>query len=278
MSWQTTGSRSDGAIPIAEDQVAVQAQALLMSLGREGWSCPASHLSLCLTSSLPDTPEAAPLAWLTAAGLIAWEPLTWYAARTIRIVRLTTAGKAYLHAHRQPVVRSEIEILQDRCGHTLHAHYGQCLLFAALARQAGYHTRLCVTLPTRTAIADVGLERQGTRIWVSVESGLERSMHPLDRWHRLAQVQAWLPLVAPTPEGQRTVEKQARTRIYVLRSTSLISLLARPRPRYVCLWNRRYNRFEEQAAQLARPPSQPDWDTWTTGHAAMHRIGRRTDT
>ncbi len=267
MSWQITGPSQERPTGAESGHVANRALALLEAVGREGWSC----LNPCQRAGTAGDPDSVSIAWLQAEGLIAGETLTWHAERRIPVIRLTTAGKRHLRTHHKSVVPSEIEILQDRCGHALKPHYGQSILFAALARQAGYQTRLCVTLPTRTAIADVLLERPGSRIWVSIESGLERPLHPLDRWHRMAQVQAWLPLVAPTPARQQDLELQARARIYVIHSANLSTLLERvPGPRN-CLWSRRYNRFEEQAARLRQAPGQPDWQTWTAGHAAMLR-------
>lgn len=271
MSWQTTDPRHRSTTPATSGPVVTEALFLLATLGRKGWSCLPVQLARSALPDVPGNPASAPLAWLRAEGLIQEEVLVWHTDRSVPILRLTAEGKNHLRQQHKPVIRSEIETLQDRYGHALKPHYGQSILFAALARQAGYTTQLCVTVPTRTVTADIRLTRRDTHVWVSIESGLERPLHPLDHWHRLAQIQAFLPLVAPTLEQQREVEEQAKARIYMMYSTNLSYLLARLPQRHACLWNRRYNRFEEQATRWVRPRGKPDWETWVAGHAAMLR-------
>ncbi len=276
MSWQTVDPRTGVIRPAASGLATNQALSLLEAMGRQGWSCLASYDTEAWSPIPSGGSNSGPFVWLKQEGLAEEIVLPWRTDQEVPIVRLTATGKEALHKLNKPVVRSEIEILQDRCGHSLKPHYGQCILFAALARRVGYKTRLCVTLPTQTTVADVQLERQDDQVWVTIESGLDRSMHPLDRWHRMAQIQAYLPLVAPTLEKQQEIEKQAKERIYVMRSTSLTYLLAQTLHRNTSLWNRRYNRFEEQTAKRFRPRNKPGMEIWAAGHGAMLRALTQT--
>lgn len=255
------------------------ALALLAAIGRTGYSSLGSFVHTGTGSGAWEASPspAGPLPDLLARGLVAVEELAWFGERKIRIVKLTPQGKDCLRRHDWPVVRSEIETLQDRCGHSLKPHYGQTLLFAALARRLGYATTLCVLVPARNAIADVRLERQGRSIWVSIESGMARSEHPHDRWHRLAQAQAYLPLVAPASDLENTAMAQAQACVYLIRSANLQELMARISRGATTLWTQRYSRFEHCHLHDVPRPGRPDTRMWAqcNGYMRAHLIHRR---
>lgn len=258
----------------AELSVEADALSLLAQLGRTGFSSAASFARP--RSSRPTPSARGSIArlwrWLQDRELVVWNALAWSDARRIRIVRITPTGKAHLRRTNQAAVKSEIEILQDRLGHAHKPHFGQTIFFAYLARRLGYATRLCCLLPTRNAIADVRLERADATLWVSLESGLARAEHPLDRWHRMAQAQAFLPLVASDPVRAEQALAYARTRVYVIKATDLDTLAARVQRGATTLWTQRYNRFDRGVP--ARTRDRRTLSDAAQGHGRLRQLRR----
>ena len=261
-------ARGTGRADLAVEEDALS---LLADLGRTGFSSAASFARPRPSRSTPSA-RGCLWHWLQDRGLVVWDALAWSDARRIRIVRITSAGKAHLRRAAQGAVKSEIEILQDRLGHADKPHFGQTILFAYLARRLGYATRLCSLLPTRNAIADVRLERADATLWVSVESGLARTEHPLDRWHRLAQAQAFLPLVAPNPARAEQALAYARERVYVIKATDLDTLAARVRRGAATLWTRRCNRFDRGVPAQTR--ARRTLSAAAQGHGRLRQLRR----
>lgn len=254
--------------------VEADALSLLAQLGRTGFSSAASFARPRPSRSTPSARGANERLWrwLQDRDLVVGDALAWSDARRIRIVRITPAGKAHLRRAAQAAVKSEIEILQDRLGHADKPHFGQTIFFAYLARRLGYATRLCSLLPARNAIADVRLERAEATLWVSVESGLARTEHPLDRWHRMAQAQAFLPLVASDPARAEQALAYARERVYVIKATDLDTLAARVPRGATTLWTRRYNRFDRGVP--ARTRARGTLSAAAQGHGRLRQLRR----
>ena len=221
---------------------------LLQILGSRGYSATCSYGSILFPQG-ENSSSVSELAlcwqWLLDRNLICLTRVPLLDDRKIAAVHLTVAGRRHHKQQNMPLVQGEIEILYDRLGHSLKPHYGQALLFAHLARSLGFVTALEVQLPQRRIIADLQLERGSELLWVSLESGLERRTHPLDRWHKLAQAQAYLPLAAADSELLDTAFRLAQKQIYQIRGTALLDLETRLRNGARTLWCRRYNRFEK---------------------------------
>ncbi len=220
---------------------------LLQILGSRGYSATYSYGSILFPQS-ENSSSGSVLAlcwhWLQDRNLICLTNVPLLDDRKIAAVHVTEVGRRHLKQQNMPLVQGEIEILYDRLGHSLKPHYGQALLFAHLARSLGFVTALEVQLPQRRVMADMRLERGSELLWVSLESGLERRTHPLDRWHMLAQAQAYLPLVAADSELLDTAFRLAQKQIAQIRGAFLPELEVRLRCGARTLWSRRHNRFE----------------------------------
>jgi len=230
---------------------------LLQALGSRGYSAIRSY------SAKPGRHEqdweADPIQtcrwrWLQERNLVGFLEVPVFAARTLRAVHLTGTGRRYLRQRNLSPAPGELETLRDRLGHGLKPHYGQALLFAHLARRLGYATAHGMQVPHRNAVADLLLERGSEVLFVSLESGLERKGHPVDRWHILAQAQPFLPLIAADAEKLDVAFCSARKQICQIRGAVLPDLESRLYRGARTLWCRRYNRFEQTAPELCLPP------------------------
>ncbi len=232
------------------------ALALLQALGRYGHSPVSSYSVQPHGAEESWAPVAVPPClwhWLQERNLIRCLEVPVFGTRQLAVVHLTEVGRRYLRQRHLPHVPGEIEILCDRLGHSVKLHYGQALLFAHLARRLGYATGHGIPLPHRRAIADLRLVRGREVLYVSLESGLDRKGHPLDRWHVLAQAQAFLPLVAPDSARLDAAFGCARQQICQIRGVVLPDLEARLSRGARTLWCRRYNRFEQHGPEVCRP-------------------------
>ncbi len=221
---------------------------LLQDLGRRGYSSIRSYratLDRPAEGRAPDPTQTGQWNWLLERNLVRFLEVPVLDTRMLTAVHLTATGRRYLRQRHLPLVPGEIETLLDRLGHSLKPHYGQALLLAHLARHLGYATAHGVQVPHRRAVADLRLERSREVLFVSLESGLKRKGHPLDRWHVLAQAQPFLPLVAADAETLDTAFHSARQRICQIRGAVLPDLESRLYRGARTLWCRRYNRFEQ---------------------------------
>lgn len=223
---------------------------LLQEVGIQGYSTVDSYRTNRLEPQPGGKQQEGRWSWLLARDLISFLEVPVFADRTITAIQVTEAGRQHLQQRNIPIVQGEIETLFDQLGHSLKPHYGQALLFAHLARRLGYTTAHGVEVPHRKAVADLLLTRGQEALLVSLESGLERKGHPLDRWHVLAQAQAFLPLVAPNSEALEAAFGVARRQICIIRGTGLVVLEKRLHWGARTLWCRRFNRFEQVNPQL----------------------------
>ena len=226
---------------------------LLLDLGSRGYSPIRSYrakLDRQEEDLAPDPTQACQWNWLLERNLVSFLEVPIFDTRMLTAVHLTETGRRYLRQRNLPLVQGEIEILLDRLGHSMKPHYGQALLLAHLARHLGYATAHGVQVPHRRAVADLRLERGREVLFVSLESGLERKGHPLDRWHVLAQAQTFLPLVAADAEKLDAAFHSARKQICQIRGAVLPDLESRLYRGARTLWCRRYNRFEKSGPDL----------------------------
>lgn len=255
------------------------ALSLLATIGRTGWSRLASHVR-----PTDETPSAIQrqnqrsITWLRERDLIALETVAWLERNVMQAVRLTPAGRRHLRQAQLPVVRGEMETLRDRLGHTIREHHAQIVLAADLARRRGYASAPCVVVPFCRVLADLKLERRNETLWVSIESGWDRPGHPADRWHRLAQSQAYLPQIAPTDGRLEAIMAEAQKWVYLIRGTSLESLRERRGHPGLSLWTRSFSRFEEHAHLTRKAFCPPDFDLWIQGHRRARAWGAQSQT
>ncbi len=253
---QATRRELDHATGPALERTAL---ALLQDLGSRGHSSARSYKATLHSPTAgvePEPIQAAHWLWLLERNFVRFLEVPVFDARTLSAVHLTATGRHYLRQRNLPCVPGEIEILCDRLGHSLKPHYGQALLFAHLARRLGYVATHGIKVPHRNAVADLLLERGDETLFVSLESGLERRGHPLDRWHVLAQSQAFLPLIAPDAGQLDTAFRRARKQICLIRGASLPDLEFRLHRGARTLWCRRHNRFERDAQNSCHPPQR----------------------
>ena len=221
---------------------------LLQTLGSQGYSAICNYGSILFPQGADSNLEAELTLcwqWLQERNLVCLTSAPFLEDRKIAAVNLNEAGRRYLQQRGLSLIQGELEILYDRLGRSLKPHYGQALMFAHMARSLGFATALEVQLPQRRVMADLRLEKCGEVLWVSLESDLERRAHPLDRWHMLAQAQAFLPLVSADSALLNTAFHLAQKQIYQIRGTTLLGLETRLRNGARTLWCRRYNRFEK---------------------------------
>ena len=248
----------DRGDPAATPDLETESLALLREVGIQGYSTVDSY-----GTKRPETQQGGKLqdsrwSWLRSRDLISLLEVPVLKDRTMTTIQVTEAGRRHLRQRNIPIVQGEIETLFDQLGHSLKPHYGQALLFAHLARRLGYSTTHGVEVPHRKVMADLLLTRGQEALYVSLESGLERKGHPLDRWHVLAQAQAFLPLVAASEEALEAAFSVAQRQICLIRGTALAVLEARLQRGAGTLWCRRFNRFEQANPQLYNFSLKPD--------------------
>ena len=250
---QRTFGRATG--PVRESA----ALKLLQDLGSRGYSSISSYSTKLYEQEEGLKSEAGQIwlwNWLLERNLVSFLEVPVFDARMLTVVHLTVTGRRYLRQRNLPLVQGEIEILFDRLGHSMKPHYGQALLFAYLARHLGFATTHGVKVPHRRAVADLLLERGSELLFVSLESGLERNGHPLDRWQVLAQAQAFLPLIAADAEKLDAAFRSAQKQICQIRGAVLSDLESRLHRGARTLWCRRYNRFEKSGHASCLPPQK----------------------